>query len=137
MFQEKAWKRRIINKISSNFIVDIFLKISYFILVQRHGFYRWYRPGRVALCCHFLLYHPGGWDVGCQEEEQCGRCQWGGRFFLKVIMKIMKLFGQLWFIDTLTDSIFGVGNGTATKKCNVEGVRKEVGFFLKVIMKQF
>ena len=50
-------------------------------------------------------------------------------FFLKVIMKIMKLFGQLWFIDTLTDSIFGVVNGT--KRCNVEGVRKEVGFFLK------
>ena len=52
-------------------------------------------------------------------------------FFLKVIMKIMKLFGQLWFIDTLTDSIFVVGNGTVTKRCNVESVRKEVAFFLK------
>ena len=84
---------------------------------------------------YFIILGVGMWAAKKKSNVEGVSEEVG--FFLKVIMKIMKLFGQLWFIDTLTDSIFGVGNGTATKKVQCGRCQKGDRFFLKVIIKHF
>ena len=76
---------------------------------------------------YFIILGVGMWAAKKKSNVEGVSEEVG--FFLKWSWRLWSFLVNFWFIDTLTDSIFGVVNGT--KRCNVEGVRKEVGFFLK------